>query len=391
MIAFTFPGQGSQKPGMGAPWRDHPSWELVDEASAVAGRDVAHLLLEAPADELRETRNAQLATFVTSLVVLDAVERLGVDPARVAGHSLGEYTALTAAGVLGFADGVRLVAERGDAMQVAAAERAGTMAAVVALDDDDVAVACARTDGDVWVANHNAPGQVVIAGAPEAVAAAGAHAKELGARRVLPLEVSGAFHTPFMATARDRLRKALAAADLRDAELPVLANVDARAHLAAAEWEELLGAQLCSPVRWRHILHALGQEGVDLLVELGPGTALTGMAKRTVEGVSTLAVGEPADLDRLLATLSEPRATTWAPEAGEHLFVTERLVVSPGAGLFTGEPGVGPGTVVEPGTLVGHVGDLEVRSAFAGRLVEVLAVDGERLTRSEPVAWLRSE
>ncbi len=391
MIAFTFPGQGSQKPGMGAPWRDHPSWELVDEASTVAGRDVAHLLLEAEADELRETRNAQLATFVTSLVVLDAVERLGVDPARVAGHSLGEYTALTAAGVLGFADGVRLVAERGDAMQVAAAERAGTMAAVVALDDDDVAVACARTDGDVWVANHNAPGQVVIAGAPEAVAAAGEHAKELGARRVLPLEVSGAFHTPFMATARDRLRKALAVADLRDAELPVLANVDARAHVAAAEWEELLGAQLCSPVRWRHILHALGQEGVDLLVELGPGSALTGMAKRTVEGVSTLAVGEPADLDRLLATLSEPRATTWAPEAGEHLFVTERLVVSPGAGLFTGEAGVGPGTVVEPGTLVGHVGDLEVRSAFAGRLVEVLAVDGERLARSEPVAWLRSE
>lgn len=390
MIAFTFPGQGSQKPGMGEAWVDHPSWELVDEATAVAGRDVAHLLLRADGDELRETRNAQLATFVASLVVLDAVERLGVDPAQVAGHSLGEYTALTAAGVLGFADGVRLVAERGDAMQVAAAERAGTMAAVVALDDDDVAIACAGTDGDVWVANHNAPGQVVIAGSPEAVAAAGERAKELGARRILALEVSGAFHTPFMASARDRLRKALAKADLRDAELPVLANVDARPHEQAADWENLLAAQLCSPVRWRHILNALGAAGVTLLVELGPGTALTGMAKRTLEGVATHNVATPADLDKLLGAISEPRLAEFTDEPGEHLFVTERLVVSPGAGLFRAEPGIGPGSDVEPGTLVGHVGDLEVRSAFAGQLVDVLAVDGERLAPSEPVAWLRS-
>jgi [acyl-carrier-protein] S-malonyltransferase len=390
MIAFTFPGQGSQKPGMGAPWRDHPSWELVEEASAVAGRDVAHLLIEADADELRETRNAQLATYVLSLIILDAVERLGVDPARAAGHSLGEYSALTAAGVLSFADGVKLVAERGEAMQLAAGERSGAMSAIVALDDDDVAVACARTDGDVWVANHNAPGQVVIAGAPEAIEAAGTFAKELGARRVLPLEVGGAFHTPFMASARDRLRKALATADLRDADIPVLANVDARPHTTAEDWEGLLAAQLCSPVRWRHILHALGEEGVDLLVELGPGTALTGMAKRTLEGVTTLSISEPDDLDKLLAGISEPRHAAWAPEAGEHLFVTERLVVSPGAGVFRPEPGVGAGTPVEPGTLVGHVGELEVRSAFAGQLVEVIAVDGERLAPSEPVAWLRS-
>ena len=390
MIAFTFPGQGSQKPGMGEAWREHPSWELVAEASEVAGRDVAQLLLEADADELRDTRNAQLATYVLSLVVLDAVERLGVDPARVAGHSLGEYTALTAAGVLSFADGVKLVTERGEAMQVAAAERAGTMAAIVALDDDDVAVACARTDGDVWVANHNAPGQVVIAGSPEAIEAAGAQAKELGARRVLPLEVGGAFHTPFMASARDRLRKALAKADLRDAELPVLANVDARPHTTAADWENLLAAQLCSPVRWRHILNALGDEGVDLLVELGPGTALTGMAKRTVEGVATLSVNTPDDLDKLLAIFHEPRQPEAAVEPGEHLFVTERLVVSPGAGVFTPEPGVGPGSPVEVGTLVGRVGDQEVRSAFAGELIDVLAVEGERLAASEPVAWLRS-
>src|SRR5215510_8552077 len=138
MIVFTFPGQGSQRPGMGAPWRDHPSWELVVEASDLAGRDLAHLLLDAGPDELTAIRNSQLATFVLSLVVLDAVERLGVTPARLAGHSLGEYTALVAAGALGFEDGVRLVAERGEAMQAAAEEREGTMAAVLGLDDDQV-------------------------------------------------------------------------------------------------------------------------------------------------------------------------------------------------------------------------------------------------------------
>jgi [acyl-carrier-protein] S-malonyltransferase len=143
-------------------------------------------------------------------------------------------------------------------------------------------------------------------------------------------------------------------------------------------------------VRWRHILQSLGDDGVDLLVELGPGTALTGMAKRTIEGVATLSVNTPDDLDKLLALFHEPRQPEAAVEPGEHLFVTERLVVSPGAGVFRPEPGVGPGSPVEVGTLVGHVGDEEVRSAFAGELVDVLAVEGERLAASEPVAWLRS-
>ncbi len=142
---------------MGLPWRDHESWELVDEASEAAGRDVARLLLEADAVELTQTRNSQLATFVLSLVVLDAVEMLGLEPSVAAGHSLGEYSALTCAGALDFADGVRLVAERGEAMQVAAEERQGSMAAVLGLDDDKVEVACMRAAADVWAANFNAP------------------------------------------------------------------------------------------------------------------------------------------------------------------------------------------------------------------------------------------
>lgn len=391
MIVFTFPGQGSQKPGMGEPWRDHPSWELVDEASAVAGRDLGRLLLDADADELKATHNAQLATFLTSLVVLDAVERVGVEPAAAAGHSLGEYTALVAAGSLSLDDGVRLVAERGDAMRVAAAERTGTMGAVLGLDDGEVEIACAKVDGDVWVANYNAPGQVVIAGSPEAVDEAAAEAKAMGAKKVMPMAVSGAFHTPFMTPARERLRKAIGEAELRAPDIPVYANVDARAHTGGDEWAGLLGAQLCSPVRWRQTLHNLADAGATVYVELGPGNVLTGMAKRTVSGATTLSVSVPDDLDKLLATLALPSAASAGVHEGEHLFATERIVVSPSAGVFAPAADAVAGQTLEPGTVLGTVGDHEVRSPFAGTLVGMLAVEGERVTTSQPIAWLRTQ
>ena len=230
MLAFTFPGQGSQRPGMGRPWVDHDSWELVEEASSISGKDVARLLLDADAEELRDTRNAQLTTYVSSLMVLDAVERLGIEPSFCAGHSLGEYTALTATGALGFEDGIALVVERAAAMHDAGNVSPGTISAVLGLDDEDVEIACRRADSDVWVANFNAPGQVVIAGSPSGVAAASIHAKELGAKKVMPLQVSGAFHTPFMTAARDRLRLAIALAQPRDTEVAVISNVDALAH-----------------------------------------------------------------------------------------------------------------------------------------------------------------
>jgi [acyl-carrier-protein] S-malonyltransferase len=344
--------------------------------------------LSTEAGELTRTDNAQLSTFLTSLVVLDAVERLGVEPAATAGHSLGEYTALVASGALAFEEGLQLVAERGAAMLDATTARIGTMAAVLGLDDDDVEAACARVDGDVWVANYNAPGQVVIAGDPDALARASEIAKELGAKKVMSMAVSGAFHTPFMAPARDRLRSAIGNADLRDAGLPVYANVDARAH-SGAEWTELLNAQLCSPVRWRQILHNLDDAGATVFIELGPGNVLTGMAKRTVSGAKTLSVSTPDDLDKLLTALAAPVETVEVHE-GEHLFATERMVVSPAAGVFAPAVGLAPGFVLTPGTVLGTVGDQEVRSPFAGTLVGVLAVEGERVTTSQPIAWLRT-
>lgn len=390
MLAFTFPGQGSQRPGMGRPWADHESWELVDEASQVAGRDVARLLLDADADELRDTRNAQLTTFVSSLIVLDAVERLGVEPSYCAGHSLGEYTALTATGALGFDDGVRLVSERADAMHHAGQANPGTMAAVLGLDDDLVEVACRRADSDVWVANFNAAGQVVIAGSPDGVAAAGVITKELGAKKVMPLQVSGAFHTPFMAPARDRLRKAIADATPRDTEVPVVSNVDALAHDRGDDWASLLSAQLVSPVRWKHCLLTLAGLGVTEFVELGPGGVLTGMAKRTVEQARTMSVATPEDLDKLLEWVGSGHSAPLVAHEGEHLFATERLVVSPAAGVFEPVGDITDGTRIAVGSVIGHVGDAEVRSAFDGVLQSYIAVSGERVTARQPIAWLRT-
>jgi [acyl-carrier-protein] S-malonyltransferase len=375
---------------MGRPWVDHDSWELVGEASEVADRDVARLLLDADADELKDTRNAQLTTFVSSLMVLDAVERLGIEPSFCAGHSLGEYTALTATGALGFEEGVRLVCERADAMHQAGLDNPGTMAAVLGIDDDVVEVACRRADSDVWVANFNAPGQVVIAGSPEGVSAAGAIAKQLGAKKVMPLQVSGAFHTPFMAPARDRLRKAIFDASPRDTEVPVISNVDALAHNNGAEWSSLLSAQLSSPVRWKHCLLGLAELGVADFAELGPGAVLSGMAKRTVDGARTISLSTPDELDKLLEWVNADSSRSTMQHEGEHLFATERLVVSPAAGVFLPIGSVADGSHIEVGAVLGHVGDSEVRSPFAGIVQSYIAVEGERVTLRQPIAWLRT-
>lgn len=307
MLALTFPGQGSQRPGMGSAWTGTPSWALVDRASDVVGRDVGALLLEAEAEELRATRNAQLTTFVASLVALDALRGAGLPaPDAVAGHSLGEYTALTAAGAVAFEDGVDLVAARGEAMQGAADARPGTMAAILGLDVAEVEAACEGVE-EAWVANDNAPGQVVVAGTVAGVEAAGAAAKERGARKIMPLPVGGAFHTPLMAPATDGLGAALAGVAFADPRPAVMANVDAAPHAAGDEWPALLADQLCRPVRWRPTLEHLGAAAGDApvtVVEVGPGGVLTGMARRTLAAATALTVSEPDHVEPVLAALA---------------------------------------------------------------------------------------
>lgn len=400
MPAFVFPGQGSQRPAMGRAWIDHPSWEVVDDASDAAGRDIGRLLLDAPFDELTETRNAQLATFTFSLLVIDAIERLGIEPTGVAGHSVGEYSALAASGALGFEEGVRVVAERGEAMQAAADAQPGVMHMIAGCEPDTVDIACRLADGEVWVANYNSAEETVIAGEPGAVARAGVYAIEMGARKVSAVAVGGAFHTPFMAPARSRLRKILATITFHEAEIPVIANVDARRHTAAGDWDLLLSAQLVSPIRWQQSILRLGgllEPGTDaerLFVELGPGDSLSTMVRDTLPNVTTVAVSVPADLDRLVDAVSGNSALhAYAlGHQGEHLYVSERVVISPGAGVFQPAPGLDlcAGTLVEVGTLLGTVAGLEVRSPFAGRLEGALAQVGERVQTGQPIVWLHA-
>ena len=414
MLAFTFSGQGSQRPGMGRNWTDHPSWEVVDEASALSGRDVAALLTEADDEELRKTSNAQLATFVLSLVALDAIERVGLAPTVCAGHSLGEYSALTASGAMTFEDAVRLVAERGEAMNDASEENPGTMAAVLGLEEARVESVCAEIEG-VWIANYNGAGQSVVAGSYSAVERASAAARESGARRVTSLNVAGAFHTPLMAPAAARLRKALSSTRFLLPEVPVVANVDARAHRGAGEWRSLLANQLCSPVRWRQSIQTLGGLGITCAVEVGPGGVLSSLTKRELPGVITLGVSDPEDIDVLVQRLagSDHLPPDISSHQGEHLFSSERVVVSPAAGVFDPDPGLeaphpgrqgnlapdaptgatGAGSEagkhpVAVGDLLGSVGPYEVRTPFAGHLVAFIAHPGERVVKGQPIAWL---
>jgi [acyl-carrier-protein] S-malonyltransferase len=195
-----------------------------------------------------------------------------------------------------------------------------------------------------------------------------------------------------MTSARDRLRKAIAEANPRDTEVPVISNVDALAHDTGTEWTSLLSAQLSSPVRWKHCLLTLEELGVTEYVELGPGGVLTGMAKRTVEAARTISVATPEDLEKLLEWVDavSPRGPMQQLE-GEHLFAHERLVVSPAAGVFLPVPELSDGTLLTVGSVLGHVGDTEVRSPFAGELQSYIALEGERVTMRQPIAWLRTD
>jgi [acyl-carrier-protein] S-malonyltransferase len=384
---------------MGIPWLEHPSWEVVEEASVAADRDIGRLLTDADDQELMETRNAQVATFTFSLLVLDAVERLGIVPTRLAGHSVGEYTALAASGALGFEESIRLVAERGEAMQAAADGTTGAMTVISGCDADTVDIACRLADGEVWVANFNSAEETVIAGHPESLERAASLALDMGARRSVPVKVGGAFHTPFMAPARDRLRKMLATITLHDPDTPIVANVDGRFHTRGEDWRLLLSAQLCSPIRWyQSIMRLAGLDDPELdiercFVELGPGDSLSSMIRQTLPAATTVTVRAPADLDHLVEAVSGDSALhAYALDhQGEQLYVSERVVISPIAGVFEPVPdGPVAGDRIEVGTLLGTVSGQEVLAPFAGRLEGGLAQPGERVQAGQPIVWLHT-
>ena len=291
---MLFPGQGTQTPRMGEPWRAFPAWEIVERAETALGQPLAHLLLEASADELSRTREAQLAVLLASLLAWEAVRDQVEAPIAFAGHSLGQITAMIASGALSLEDGVALAAARADCTQAAADAHPGRMAALIGADVDVAEKACSGLDA--WVANDNAPGQVVIGGTAEGLEAATERARNLGVRRVVELNVGAAFHTPRMQPAADALAPFLATTPFRAPSAPVVSNVDARPYAEAEGWSQRLTDHLISPVRWRSSMETLVDMGADSFYEVGPGNVLTGLAKRTVDASVTLrSVTVPTD------------------------------------------------------------------------------------------------
>jgi [acyl-carrier-protein] S-malonyltransferase len=302
-VAVIFPGQGAQAPGLGTPWVDHPAWALVERAEKATGESLAALLTDAVAEDLARTREAQLVVFLASLLAwevagpaLDEARAGGVEVVAYGGHSLGQITALVAAGALPFDDGCRLAARRARHTQDAADARPGRLAALLGATVEQAQDSCAAAAGACWIANDNAPGQVVIGGTPEGLEAASAKAKELGVKRVMALNVGGAFHTPLMQAAADAFAADLAAAPFADTTVPVFSNHDAQPYTDAAGWPERLTEQLIRPVRWAATMPALVAAGATTFVEVGPGTTLTGLAKRAHPDVTLRNVATPADL-----------------------------------------------------------------------------------------------
>ena len=302
-VAWLFPGQGSQVVGMGKALAEHsPLARLAyEEANEALGFDLAALCWTGPQEELDRTANAQPALLATSIAALRAACEAGIAerPVVAAGHSLGEFSALVAVGVLTLPDAVRLVRRRGELMQ--AADPAGGMAAVIGLDAAAIAPAIEGTG--LVIANDNAPGQVVISGPLAAFVGATERLKAAGAKRVLPLRVSAAFHSPAMRSVGPALAAAMAELRFLRPGAPVIANVDAAPHSDEREFPDLLERQVWSPVRWVDVIKRAAGEGADTFVEFGAGAVLTGLTKRILPAPRTANVSDPATLEEALSVL----------------------------------------------------------------------------------------
>jgi [acyl-carrier-protein] S-malonyltransferase len=312
-VPMIFPGQASQKVGMAQDLAEKPgpAADFLSQVNSVLGDDLTGIMFEGPGEVLTETRNAQPAILAHSVAVSLALRELGVVPSVVAGHSLGEFSAAVAAGALQPADGLRLVRKRGELMFAAGQEVPGTMAAVLGLNGDRVREICATVSeggGVVVLANHNSDTQVAISGDVEAVAAAGQALSEAGARKVIPLNVSGAFHSPLLEGAAVSFGESLGNCDISAPSVPLVANVHARPVDTAAGLAEGFARQLTSPVLWHDIMEAItGSVGSKpkVILEVGPGRVLTNLARRAYPEVKFLPVGTVGDLEQVLNFLAE--------------------------------------------------------------------------------------
>ena len=294
MKAFVFPGQGAQFTGMGKDlYESNPkAKELFDKANEILGFEITKIMFEGTAEELKQTKVTQPAVFLHSVITAICLGDQ-FDAEMTAGHSLGEFSALVAAGALSFEDGLKLVSKRAQAMQKACEAAPSTMAAIIGLADDVIEKVCAEvsSEGNIVVpANYNCPGQLVISGNIGAVNAACEKLKEAGAKRALVLPVGGAFHSPLMQPAKDELQAAIEATEFSNPRIPVYQNVDAKAHTDAAEIKQNLIAQLTAPVKWTYEVKQMMTDGATDFVECGPGKALQGMILKIAKGVEGITI-----------------------------------------------------------------------------------------------------
>jgi len=307
LMGFIFPGQGSQYVGMGKElYESYPPFrQIFNKANEVLGIDLSQLCFTGPEEVLRETINTQLAVLSVSVGCFELLKNEGIYPDLVAGHSLGEYTALVAAGALSFPQALKLVRKRGEFMQEATVHYPGAMLAIIGAEEKTVneALREIRTIGTVCIANFNCPGQVVISGEVSAVQQVRDLVLKTGAKRVIPLPVSGAFHSPLMKVAQDKLRQEIISVTINPSETPIIANVTADYMSSPETIKELLVEQIASPVLWENSIRKMAAEGVETFVEVGPGRVLTGLVRRIIPTAKCLNVEDEATFKKVLAAI----------------------------------------------------------------------------------------